>query len=166
MSDLSEHFSTLELACKTGEPTPDYAVENATRWAQLIGEPVRELWCEANGQDSPLIVICWYRSPGYNEFLFKKSLDRANAVGRPHGGVAKDSEHLTAEGVDLHPVFLGAMRRFRNLVLDSYNAGKLPRLGGLGEYPGWLHLGLRKRPDGKLRRWGGLGFGDEATAGA
>jgi hypothetical protein len=42
-------------------------------------------------------------------------------------------------------------------------AGQLPRLGGLGFYPGrWIHVDIRPRkPGGVIAQWTGAGVGSE-----
>lgn len=154
---LTPHFSDDELRCKSGGPTPPEVRLRAVELAAKVLEPLRAAW------GAPLVPLCWYRSPAYNEALFKLSEARAAREGRTHGGVARRSQHLTGGAVDIHPVSLGAMPRFRVFVEELVAQGQLPALGGLGVYPGWLHLDLQHTPGGGLRRWGGLGLGDEVT---
>lgn len=154
---LTTNFSDAELACKSGEPTPPEVRLVAVELATTVLEPIRRAW------GGPLIPVCWFRSPAYNERLFELSEARARREGRVHGGVARRSQHLTGGAVDIHPVSLGAMSRFRLLVEEMIQDGQLAALGGYGLYPGWLHLDLQHAPGGRLRRWTGAGFGDEQT---
>jgi hypothetical protein len=41
-----------------------------------------------------------------------------------------------------------------------FDTGRLPALGGLGLYPGWIHVDVRAKFGGKLATWGGTGAGD------
>ena len=154
---LSPHFTDDEVRCKSFAVTPMAVRERAQWLATLILEPIRAVW------GGPLIPISWYRDPAYNEAIFHASEARARAEGRPHGGVARRSQHLTGGAADIQPVSLHALGRLNNVIEELIQAGRLPDLGGYGRYPGWIHLDLEKTVDGKIRRWGGLGPGDEHT---
>jgi uncharacterized protein YcbK (DUF882 family) len=48
---------------------------------------------------------------------------------------------------------------------DLIERGKLPAVGGVGVYQGWIHVDTRaKVPTGHIARWTGSKFGDEQTA--
>ena len=46
------------------------------------------------------------------------------------------------------------------LARSLFDGGRLPALGGLGLYPGWIHVDVRAKVNGHLATWGGQGAGD------
>lgn len=138
---LSRHFSLLELACHSGAPVPPAYYGNAVALASTLLQLLRDEWRE------PLIIVSGYRSPYWNE--------RVNG--------AKNSTHLTCEGADIRPVHLSDVARLHSTALAMRNQAVLPGLGGLGEYPNWVHVDLRRATDGHLRRWKGVGMGSEPS---
>ena len=172
---LSLHFSEKEAACKgSGKLLPPELRPNAVLLANEVGEVIRDAW------GGPLTPISWYRDPEYNEYLFKKSVERAQkraydeaiaagktvqqaalASANARGGVAKDSQHMTGGAFDIQPRSLADVPDLHRLVLRLWNSKKLPKLGGLGLYPGWIHVDTFISAPGHLRQWGGIAFGDE-----
>jgi uncharacterized protein YcbK (DUF882 family) len=136
---LSDHFDVQEFECMDGTPVPPELIVNARALCALVLEPLRRAWA------GPIIVVSGYRTPAWNQGV--------------HGAAA--STHLTAEGADVRPVHRGGVRNLHAMALDLRLRGELPDLGGLGLYPGWVHLDIRKAPDGHLRRWTGKGVGSE-----
>ena len=45
-----------------------------------------------------------------------------------------------------------------------YSEDRIPALGGLGRYPGWVHVDVRPRIEGHLCLWTGEKVGDEIAA--
>ena len=138
----ARHFQPRELACKDGTPYPDAW---GGRWDRLViktADPIRDWWGGA------LFVVSGLRSEAYNEELRKK---------RTGSGVAQSSTHIDGEALDLRPIGKfdtpDPVLQLHNLVLRLYREKRLPELGGLGLYPGWIHIDVRKAPDGHLRRW-------------
>jgi uncharacterized protein YcbK (DUF882 family) len=136
---LTENFSLDEVHCNSGESCPPEYVANARALAQDVLQPLRVRW------GAPIIITSWWRSQAWNERC----------------GGAQASTHLTADGADIRPVQLEMVNLFHALILRMYEAGQLPGLGGLGNYPGrWVHVDRRRVP-GRLRRWTGKGVGSE-----
>ncbi len=139
-------FTPAEFACHDGEA---YPLVWADRWAELVGlcDAIREAWGE------PLMIVSGYRSPIYNAQLM--SADAAHGVHQ----VASGSQHTYGRAADLRPVAVTADRvtALHVKILDLYQAGKLPALGGLGIYEtsGWCHVDTARADDGHLRRWVG-----------
>jgi len=152
---LSNNFHDYEFACRSGEPVPLELLPNLRRLVVDVLEPLRVRW------GAPLIVSSGYRSPVYNEAIRLVSDERARREGRPHGGVAKFSQHLTASGADVHPVERAAIPRLCSLVETMLLEGALPSLGGFGRYPGWIHVDVRPGVPGRPARWLGAGVGSE-----
>lgn len=150
-----KHFTLEELRCKSGEDIPPELLPNTDRLVRGVLDPVRERY------GLRLNTNCGYRSPAYNAKLYAQSEAEARAAGRVHGGVAKDSAHILAAAWDGHPDDIKMLPTLYNLVLAMYRAGDLPELGGIGLYPGWIHLDVRKAPDGHLRKWLGTGVASE-----
>lgn len=142
---LSRSFHLDEFACHDGTPVPDYLVAHAQRLADGVLQPVRDAWERFNPKTPQILVVSGFRTSDWNRRV----------------GGAKKSTHLTLEGADIRPVRLKDVSRLFVFILDRYQRGLLPRLAGLGEYPGWVHVDIRKAPDGHLRRWKGGGVGSE-----
>lgn len=155
-------FSVWEFRCKSsGLPYPQEWVD--TRLAKLLRtlDPIRGKW------NDKIQVISGYRDPEYNLWLYQRSEARAKAAGRAHGGVALFSEHVNGIAADIAPLSNPSPPRvamLHDLVLAMYAGGELEDLGGLGLYPGWIHVDVRDRgPGGRLARWNGEGAGDLRT---
>jgi uncharacterized protein YcbK (DUF882 family) len=135
---LSRSFALAEFHCHSGEEVPSLYLPNLERLAGKVLQPMRDVW-------GPLIIISGWRSPAWNTRI---------------GGAAA-STHLTAEGADIRCVRPRDLGELVDLIEKRIAAGALPELGGVGLYPGWVHLDIRKAADGHLRRWGGRGMGSE-----
>lgn len=132
------HFKVAEFRCHDGTPYPD---EWPDRWSTLVGlcDDVRDL------AEAPCDVVSGYRTDSYNASLIRKG----------HHPAA-DSEHKRGNAADLRPqpeFGRDTVLELHGRVLAAYKAGKLPTLGGLGLYPGWIHVDTHRAPDGHLRRW-------------
>ncbi len=77
--------------------------------------------------DKPMRITSWYRSPNYNKMI----------------GGATRSQHLTGKAVDFSINHLSLPKAYQ--ILDDFHGDK----GGLGLYPGHLHIDLR----GQKARW-------------
>ena len=140
-----EFFSSREFACHDGTPFP----ENwEMQWNALrdLCDAIRRLW------GGPLIVVSGYRTPEHNAKLLAD--DAAEGV----HGVASGSQHIIGNAADLRTT-RGAIDvpQLLRVILNAQQDGKLPELGGVGDYPqsGWVHCDTFKAPDGHLRRWHG-----------
>ena len=139
------YFSPAEFTCHDGTPYPDAW---ADRWEDLVSlcDAIRAQW------GGPLIVVSGYRTHGYNMGL----IDADGARGSH--GVASGSWHIEGQAADLRtqngPSDVPQLLR---VVLNLYEDGKLPWLGGVGDYPtsNWIHVDTGKASDGHLRRWQG-----------
>lgn len=154
---LSEHFTIAEFHCSSGEPVPGELLPNLRHLVSAVLEPLRARW----GQ--PLIVVCGYRSAAYNAAIKLVSDERARREGRAAGGVAEHSRHITAEAADVRPVNIADVGALMAHVEVMLLEGALPSLGGLGRYPGWLHLDIRPGTPGRPVRWIGAGVGSEPS---
>lgn len=137
-SRISAHFSLSEFNCHSGEPVPRDLAPNVEHLVLTVLEPLRGMW-------GPIAVISGWRSRAWNTRV----------------GGADDSTHVTGMGADVRPLRPADLDEFVLLVEQQIAAKALPMLGGLGKYPGWVHLDIRKMADGHLRRWVGKGMGSE-----
>jgi uncharacterized protein YcbK (DUF882 family) len=142
----SKHFKVSEMTCKDGTPYPEDWKDQWTDLAFETADPVRDAY------GFPLEVISGYRTQSYNDDLIKKD----EAVGNHN--VASSSQHIKGEAMDLAPTdgppdVTDRVLALHDMVLAKYQRGELPKLGGLGLYPGWIHIDTMKAPDGHLRRW-------------
>jgi hypothetical protein len=136
---ITPHFSWVEARCHDGTPVPMELQGNAWRVA-LMAERIRAQFSGA------VIPVSWYRTPEYN----------ARIGGAPH------SRHCQADAIDGRPAHLAALPGLVRCIEDMLRDLALPELGGLGVYPGWVHIDCRPRPaDGHVARWQGAGVGAE-----
>jgi len=137
---VTPHFQLHEFAQGAGygcpaEPYPEQWVQDRLLPLCEILEVLREYL------GAPIAIVSGYRSTRYNAAL--------RAAG--HAGVALHSQHCEGRAAD---VICGRdAPRVHAAVLQLYQEGRLPRLGGLGRYPSWTHLDVR--PSASLVRWDG-----------
>ena len=139
------YFTPEEFRCHDGTP---YPTEWADRWEDLVAlcDAIRSAW------GGPLIVVSGYRTLAYNQAL----IDSDNLRGAH--GVSSGSWHMQGQAADLRttngPQDVPQLLR---VVLGLYENGKVPWLGGVGDYPtsNWVHVDTGKAADGHLRRWTG-----------
>jgi uncharacterized protein YcbK (DUF882 family) len=136
---LTEDFELSEFDCHDGTPVPLALVPNVGALCKVVLQPVRDAW------RAPIVVLSGYRTQAWNDRV----------------GGARASTHLTAQGADVRPLQPRLLSAFVAEIERLIAAGQLPDLGGIGVYPGWVHLDIRKARDGHLRRWGGAGQGSE-----
>lgn len=140
------HFDVAELACHDGTPYPQQWVEDPTRGGPLFRtlNAIREL------AGCPIIVISGFRSMRYNDFLIRTDDEKGLH------GVASGSEHIEGRAADIRTVSkIIRPPELQALIFNAYAAGKLPDLGGLGLYPGWVHVDVRRKdPADHLAQWG------------
>ncbi len=154
---ITPHFSWGEAACHDGTPVPDNLKPNARRLAETL-ELIRVRW------NAPLVCVSWYRTDEYNEALYDVQARRHARMGLPYRRPT-NSQHTKASAVDLAPVAKNQVPILRLLIEDMIRAGQLPDIGGVGVYPSWIHLDVRKKPaNGHIARWGGDGHGAERDA--
>jgi|KBSMisStandDraft_5_1062788.scaffolds.fasta_scaffold382841_5 uncharacterized protein YcbK (DUF882 family) len=139
------HFTVEEFACRDGTPYPDGWFD---RWVALrdLCDAIRDLW------GGPLEVVSGYRTPEHNADLM--AADNAKGV----HGVASSSHHIEGRAADLRTTHGPAdVPQLLRVILTAYEDGKLPMLGGVGDYPtsNWVHVDTAKATDGHLRRWHG-----------
>lgn len=140
---LSTDFYLDELRSKDrgGDvQVPPALMGNAITVVTGVAQPVRTRWGRR------LDVVSGYRTLVHNAEV----------------GGALHSAHLDAQALDLKPEDPDDVDQLHDLVLAMHRAGELPKLGGLGYYPGrWIHVDTRIAPDGHLRRWVGTKHGAE-----
>lgn len=140
---LTPNFSLEEFRCKDGTPYPAEWVNDRLMPLCVILELVRAAF------GSPLTIVSGYRTPAHNVSV---------------GGAGK-SQHMEGRAADIKPAGgLGSsllaqrVSDLHALILRMYQEEKLPGLGGLGIYPGWVHVDVR--PGTRLARWAGTRVGD------
>jgi uncharacterized protein YcbK (DUF882 family) len=127
---VSEHFAASEFACHDGTEYPKDWIEGRLTPLCNALEVIR---AELGG---PVQVLSGYRSPKYNAKL---------------AGSAKDSQHMYGRAADIRVKGVDS-RALHDTILRLYEDGKI-QIGGLGSYPGWVHVDIRENKDGRLRRW-------------
>ena len=147
---ISKYFGYDEFACHTGEPYPVEWIDERLQPLCDTLDAIREKW------GGPVIVVCGYRTPAYNELLRARS-----------DGVAANSQHPQGRAADVRPLDANRanVQRFCAVIGRMIEQGELPRLGGFGRYPGWAHIDVRPKPEsGHVARWDGQGYGSEPVA--
>lgn len=131
---ITDNFHLSEFGQKARHGLP--AIEYPAAW---INDRLRPLCHRMEALryhlGKPITIISGYRSEAYNRKI----------------GGARHSQHVAGRAADI--VVLGVeARKVHSLCLKLVAAGEL-RLGGLGEYPGFVHLDLRD--SSRLVRWTG-----------
>jgi uncharacterized protein YcbK (DUF882 family) len=140
------HFTVRELACHDGTPYPEAFADRLPELLALL-DAIRDAWGE------PIAVVDGYRSPAWNQHLIDK-----DAAAGTHG-VASGSQHVEGRAADIRPLMNpGLCAMLHQRIMQLWNDGKLPQLGGVGLYvkSGWVHVDTYHAPDGHLRRWLGV----------
>lgn len=135
---ISPYFDSLEFSCHDGSEVPERLMPNLGKLIATL-DPIRVKW------GAPIAIISGYRTPAWNIRV----------------GGAGQSTHMLALGADIRPTRGFNVQELHDFILHLWGAHELPGLGGLGEYPGWIHVDVKKAPDGHLRRWRGKGVGSE-----
>lgn len=154
---MSVYFTMEEFRCRSGAEYPSDWHDRFVRLTSML-DVIRSAW------GAPLTVVCGYRDPVYNDALYQASEARAKAAGRAHGGVAKFSQHIVGRAADIRPSMPTVQRNagLHGLVGKLFADGRLPELGGLGRYPGWVHVDTRPKPTPLyVATWDGDGEGSE-----
>jgi len=141
VSNISEHFTWIEAMCHDGTEVPLELQPNARILANLVLEPIRAEFGHA------IIPLSWYRTPEWNK----------------HVKGAAGSFHMQALAADIRPASMHDLSNLKQCVLRMLADGKLPGLGGVGLYLGWIHVDARSRVNGHVAKWTGDKIGDEIT---
>ena len=151
-----DHFPVTEFTCK-GFVGPDgyhQAVPYPHEWEAtrlVVLKALLEKIRLALGSH-PVTVLCGYRTVEYNMELRRRGIQ-----GERHAtGVALHSQHTEGRAADICIFGIETVVLLKT-ILDQYEAGNLPELGGVGYYPslGFVHVDTEKLADGTLRRWNG-----------
>jgi uncharacterized protein YcbK (DUF882 family) len=142
----SRYFTVDEFRCHDGTPYPSEWVDDRLAALCETLDAIREAW------GGPLHVVSGYRTPEFNARLSAKST-----------GVAQSSQHIQGRAADIRPSkpTPEAVETLHSAVKSLYGLGKLPKLGGIGLYPGWIHVDVRAKVNGHLATWTGAGVGSE-----
>lgn len=130
----TRYFRLSEWRCKDGTGYPEVWIESRWRPLAEMCDVIREHWGE------PLIVHSGYRTEAWNRHV--KGEDK--------------SLHLEGRAADLRPLKPARAPELHAIILRLYKSGKLPNLGGLGDYTTFVHVDIRRRgKDDRLKRWAG-----------
>ena len=149
---VTEHFTIDEFACRDGTPYPlngteddpgDWFLERLTPLCESL-EVIRTA---AGG--APIIIDSGYRTLAYDQRLYDASA-HDGLVATPQG-----SQHPKGRAADIRHGWLPPAELHR-LIGVLLAVGELPRVGGVGLYPRFVHIDVRPRPpSGHVAQWGG-----------
>lgn len=127
---LSEHFTVEEFGCRDGTPYP-------VRWIDARLRPLAGLLEKIRAEfAAPIEIVSGYRTPAYNRKI----------------GGARRSQHVNGRAADIRAPHVRT-RDLHAIVLALYKTGEMPGLGGLGSYPEFTHIDMRRTT--WLKRWQG-----------
>ena len=131
--NITPHFSVAEFASHDHVPYPAEWVMSRLAPLCAMLETIRAEF------DRPMVIVSGYRSPAHNAEV----------------GGASASQHMQGRAADIVLVNVKPSVVHAR-VLELYEQGRLPALGGLGKYDGWVHVDIRpQNPAGHLARWEG-----------
>lgn len=139
---ISDHLASHETECRCGCGFGSRR-EDFDPALLLLFEKIRYLLNlkrdRTNEQDVPISISGPARCEAHNATIKNSS---------------PGSKHCDGKAFD---IFQNAIpnREFHDSVLQWYEDGLLPELGGLGEYSNRIHIDTFHDPDGHLRRWKG-----------
>lgn len=118
---LTNNFSREEFDCRDGTKVPPELMSNVQELASNL-QILRDYLGE------PIHINSGYRAPAYNKKI----------------GGAKSSQHLKATAADI-TVKSKTPKQLKAIVEKLIKEGKL-WFGGVGLYPGFLHVDTRSKP--------------------
>jgi uncharacterized protein YcbK (DUF882 family) len=142
----SRWFHEAEFASHDG-------VQYPVEWAERLQALCSQLDVIRGAWGGPLRVVSGYRTPAHNAAV----------------GGAQASQHMEGRAADIAPFARADVMAEQCLdlharILRLLSEQKLPLVGGLGVYKGWVHVDIRpKPPDGHIARWVGTGIGSEVA---
>jgi uncharacterized protein YcbK (DUF882 family) len=150
---ITAHFSSEEFACHDGTAYPMHSMDEedprgrdwATTRLEVLCDVLEAIRFEAG--ELPLTVDSGFRTISYDERLYEASAKDGTVA------PAKSSQHPQGRAADIRHARLHPAELF-NLILDMYQRGQLPALGGVGLYPNFVHVDVRPN-HGHLAIWGG-----------
>lgn len=161
MTQFTAHLTEEELSCHDGTPYPFDNVDSEDpqnrTWRVTRAEPLGALFeaLRAGCGGSAITIDSAYRTIAYDTKLYDADHGAGN-VAPPQG-----SQHPKGRALDLKHSKLSPLAFF-NKIMQLYEAGMLPWLGGCGLYPTFVHVDVRARPKadgtptgGHLAIWGG-----------
>jgi uncharacterized protein YcbK (DUF882 family) len=141
MTNVTDHFTVEEWKCHDGT---DYPAEWVGDRLTPLCSVLEVLRAELGGH--AITILSGYRSPAHNQAV----------------GGASASQHMEGRAADI-TVEGFAPSDVHRALLQLFQAGKI-EIGGLGRYPGWVHVDVRPRPaSGHLAQWEGTKVGDEVA---
>lgn len=156
---MSTHFEVEDMRCHDGTPYPFEWIEERLEPLFATLEAVRA-YCGG----APIAVDSGYRTEAYDRRIYEAHMASLAARGLPNDHLVAEptsSEHPRGRAADVKHSRLSAVAFF-NKILELYERGQLPHLGGVGLYPDFVHVDVRPRPgsaggarDGHLAIWGG-----------
>ena len=142
-TQITEHFKLKDFACHDGTPYPEEWIQERLVPHCLMLEKIR-----TRTGNQWIIVDSGFRTIAYDTVIWERS-KKDGTVAPPTSsqhpkGRASDDKHAT-----LLP------HEFFNIVLQMYEDGEIPELGGIGLYPTFVHVDTRPKIGNHLAIWGG-----------
>lgn len=132
MENISEHISYQEaIKSQTAiekhidNTPPDFILAKMKTTAEKVFEPLRKAISEIRGQDTPITINSFYRSPDLNKAV----------------GGALDSQHTKGEAVDLNVEYPDFNKKdLFELIRNEFDFDQLIYEGGTPDNPAWVHV--------------------------
>lgn len=140
---ITEHFSLSEFGQHAGYGLP--AEPYPLAWIARLQKLCKALELIRAKFNKPIRILSAYRSVAYNDAMYKAQ-----------GQTPTKSQHSQGNAADICIDGIPA-QRLHAVIKDMFDAHELD-IGGLGKYPGFVHVDIRDRhPDTHLAQWEGHG---------
>lgn len=175
---ITDHFDSTEWTCKDGTLYPLDRLEDGagipTGWTPPADKPRTWQWTrlypealmlevvraaaiekyKLTPDQARITIISGYRDDAYDQKIYEAHVEAFGDDGMV--APASTSIHPKGAATDFKHAVLEPSKIFA-LIFELFAAGKLPYVGGVGLYPGFVHLDARPRTHGgeHLAIWGG-----------
>lgn len=155
-TNITAHFAAEEFACH-GTPypldLPDAEVGGGLTWGDTRLRPLCEALEVIREASGGLVTVdSGYRTLAYDEKLYTAHVAAAGDDGKV--APASRSQHPKGRAADVKSDRLPPSELYA-LIMQLIVQGKLPRVGGVGLYPNFVHVDVRPMPASHVALWGG-----------
>jgi uncharacterized protein YcbK (DUF882 family) len=152
---ITDHFDSTEFDCHDGTPYPVDQIDDEDSqkrtWLVTRLTPLCNLLeaIRARAGNLPLKIDSGYRTIAYDTELYNK--EKGNSIIAP----PTSSQHPKGRAADIKHSGTILPHELFNMILEIYQSGLIPELGGIGIYPTFVHVDVRPKSNNHLAIWGG-----------